>query len=247
MDKTQIARIAHEINRAYCEAIDDPVQVPWKNTKADLKVLIIDGVEFHLANEVTPEESHINWMEHKVQNGWIYGGIKDEEKKIHPCLVPYRDLPLVQKVKDYLFKAIVDQLSRKEDVTESKLPVKYIGHRVAYKDGIFQTGVYAKGETKLVPANIARQMFKHKDVYVNGDKTKAESIILETADKKSDSDPDNPVDIQDAIDSVMNMRDKAAILEFAATQFSNVRLDKRCTLDNLQQETIQMIHQYGLT
>lgn len=245
MDKTQIARIAHEINRAYCKAIGDFLQVPWKNTKADLKVSIINGVEFHLANDATPEESHINWMEQKIQDGWIYGGVKDEEQKKHPCLVPYQDLPLAQKVKDYLFKAVVDQLNRKEDVTESKLPVKYIGHRITYKDGIFQTGTYTKGETKLVPANVARQMFKHKDVYVNGDKTKAESIIVEIKDKKQD--PDSPIEIQDAIDSVMNMRDKSAVLEFAATQFSNVRLDKRCTLDNLQQETIQMIHQYGLT
>lgn len=245
MDKIQIAKIAYEVNRTYCSAIGDFISKPWGTVKPDIKATCINRVESCRANkDITPEESHINWMGHKLQNGWVYGESKDEEKKIHPNLVPYRDLPVQQKAKYSIFKGLVNQLSLREDVTERKFPVKYIGHRVTYKDGIYNTGVYTKNETKLVPANVARQMFRHIDVYVEGDTDNAETIVVE---KKVEPDQEDPVDIQDAIDSVMNMQSKEALLEFAATQFSNVKLDKRCTMDNLQQETVEMIHKYGLT
>jgi hypothetical protein len=47
-------------------------------------------------------------MQEKKAAGWIYGPVKDPEKKEHPCIVPYDQLPIEQRTKDYLFKAIVD-------------------------------------------------------------------------------------------------------------------------------------------
>lgn len=70
----------------------------------------MNGVEFHIKNKTTPEDSHKNWMEHKLKDGWKYGEVKDEVLKTHPCLVPYNELPENQKVKDYLFKAVVDSI-----------------------------------------------------------------------------------------------------------------------------------------
>ena len=66
------------------------------------------GVLFHLENEVTPEQSHVSWMREKTDNGWVYGEVKDPENKTHPCIVDYDKLPQEQRVKDHLFKAIVD-------------------------------------------------------------------------------------------------------------------------------------------
>jgi hypothetical protein len=57
--------------------------------------------------DTTPEDSHKNWLAHKVKDGWVYGPVKDVEKKEHPCMVPYEELPLEQRVKDYLFRAVV--------------------------------------------------------------------------------------------------------------------------------------------
>ncbi|CDQ41843.1 hypothetical protein [Virgibacillus salexigens] len=33
---------------------------------------------------------------------------EDAPDKTHPCLVPYNELPVEQKTKDYLFKAVID-------------------------------------------------------------------------------------------------------------------------------------------
>jgi hypothetical protein len=52
--------------------------------------------------DANPEDSHNSWLKEKQDDGWAYGTEKDTEKKLHPCFVPYEDLPEVQKAKDYL-------------------------------------------------------------------------------------------------------------------------------------------------
>lgn len=44
--------------------------------------------------------SHDNWMNLKQVEGWVYGEVKDPEKKTHPCMVPYAELPEAQRKKD---------------------------------------------------------------------------------------------------------------------------------------------------
>lgn len=56
--------------------------------------------DLDLLRKTLPEKSHQNWMEHKAADGWVYGPIKDPEKKTHHCMVPYGDLPEDQRKKD---------------------------------------------------------------------------------------------------------------------------------------------------
>ncbi len=107
-DAEKIARICHEVNRGYCRSIGDDSQPSWEEAPEWQKESVVNGVNFHLENETTPEQSHENWMAEKVAAGWVYGPIKDPEKKEHPCMVAYQELPAEQRTKDYLFKAVVD-------------------------------------------------------------------------------------------------------------------------------------------
>jgi len=60
-----------------------------------------NGVRFMLENPgVTPEVNHNNWMKKKTEQGWVYGETKDFEKKTHPDLVPFAELPEIEKNKD---------------------------------------------------------------------------------------------------------------------------------------------------
>lgn len=111
MKVDEIARLAHEVNRAYCTAIGDFSQPAWDDAPDWQIQSIINGVNFHLNNDATPEESHENWLKEKVAHGWVYGEKKDPEARTHPCVLPYDQLPLDQKVKDHLFRAIVKTLS----------------------------------------------------------------------------------------------------------------------------------------
>ena len=70
---------------------------------------ILDGVYFVLDNpNCTPEQQHNNWVYFKRADGWRYGSIKDFERKEHPCLVPYNELPEIQQRKDSVFRQTLD-------------------------------------------------------------------------------------------------------------------------------------------
>lgn len=121
MNIAQIARIAHETNRAYCASIGDDSQPTWDAAPQWQRDSAIKGVQFHLdchANGLTPSpsSSHDSWLEEKRAAGWTFGPVKDAEKKQHPCFVPYDELPMDQRLKDYLFGAIVAAFAKAQAV-----------------------------------------------------------------------------------------------------------------------------------
>lgn len=111
MNVEQVAQVAHELNKAYCESIGDTTQQEWKDAPDWQKESAIKGVNFHLENpQATPEHSHESWLKQKEAEGWKYGEVKDPEKKEHPCYRPYSELPESQKAKDYIFRQTVHSL-----------------------------------------------------------------------------------------------------------------------------------------
>ena len=109
--KTEIARVCHEVNRAYCASLGDTSQVAWEDAPEWQRESAIKGVDFHIANpDSKPSHSHDEWLREKAEAGWSYGPVKNPETKEHPCFVPYDELPREQQAKDYLFLAVVRAL-----------------------------------------------------------------------------------------------------------------------------------------
>lgn len=103
-----IARVCHEANRAYCQTLGDDSQAPWDSAPEWQRESSRNGVVFHLENlDASASASHENWLRVKERDGWKYGPVKDVERKEHPCCVPFDQLPVEQRRKDYLFRAIV--------------------------------------------------------------------------------------------------------------------------------------------
>ena len=108
----QIARVAHEVNRAYCEALGDTSQTAWDEAPKWQKDSAVIGVKAHLENPAwSPRESHELWVKTKMAEGWVYGPVKNPARKEHPCMVGYFELPIAQRAKDYIFKAVVGELA----------------------------------------------------------------------------------------------------------------------------------------
>jgi hypothetical protein len=106
-----IAKVCHQANKAWCESQGDLSQPDWADAPEWQVQSAINGVKFRLENpDAGPDAMHNSWSAEKVSQGWVYGEVKDAEKKTHPCLVPFDQLPLFQQKKDKLFSVIVDAL-----------------------------------------------------------------------------------------------------------------------------------------
>lgn len=107
-----IARVCHETNRAFCEAIGDTSQVPFDQAPDWQIDSTYAVVKMHIEHpEAGPYASHNAWMQEKIEAGWTYGPVKDAEAKTHPCLVPFHELPADQQMKDILFRNIVRMMT----------------------------------------------------------------------------------------------------------------------------------------
>lgn len=40
---------------------------------------------------------HEVWAQSRIEQGWTYGEERNDELKHHPCLVPYEELPEIEK------------------------------------------------------------------------------------------------------------------------------------------------------
>ena len=184
MDRTEIARVAHEINRAYCASLGDTSQPSWDDAPEWQKGSALAGVDMHLANpNATPENSHESWLAQKTAEGWKYGPVKDAQKKEHPCFLPYAELPPEQKAKDYLFRAVVHALKNAKPLQAAPAPrlaptiaapaadsslvaVQYVGRKPEWRDALYNTGLYfVADQVRNLPAHTSRQFLRHGDLF----------------------------------------------------------------------------------
>lgn len=102
------ARVAHEVNRAYCEIVGDHVHPSWNEAPEWQQQSSVGGVAAVVQNpDMTAEQVHESWVAQKELDGWVYGPELDVKQKKHPCMVLYEQLPEEQRAKDKLFRAVV--------------------------------------------------------------------------------------------------------------------------------------------
>ena len=61
---------------------------------------IILSTELNDLVEAMAKNVHEVWAESRILQGWTYGPERNDALKTHPCLVPYEDLPEVEKAYD---------------------------------------------------------------------------------------------------------------------------------------------------
>jgi len=81
------------------QSIDTPFgpylpQVPLKEEMDKAASLMHDEVE------AIAELNHDVWSAMRIAGGWRYGSKRDDDSKLHPCLVAYEHLPESEKAYD---------------------------------------------------------------------------------------------------------------------------------------------------
>lgn len=111
MTVEQIAKVLHQANKAVCEIHGDFSQVDWEQAEQWQRDAAIAGVQNVLNNpNLTSKEMHALWSAQKKAAGWVYGPVKDGQKKTHPCLIPYEELPQAEADKNNTIVALVNAL-----------------------------------------------------------------------------------------------------------------------------------------
>jgi hypothetical protein len=72
--------------------------------------VVLEGVRA-ARQGATPRQLFELWADAKRALGWTWGPMKDTDRKTHPNLVDYADLPAPQRDKDQVFLAIVTAMT----------------------------------------------------------------------------------------------------------------------------------------
>lgn len=152
--------------------------------------------------------------------------------------------------------------------------LQYIGFRPKMTDPLYGTGEWviseSGGTVKLVPADTARKMLKHTDVWrevvevevVDGDKgdasgkeedagddtgDKGEKVEVVGDDKGDSSGKESEEEATQAIrDQIASMQTKEAIINFIAANYAGYKVNGRLSLDNMKAQAVQIVDQYGV-
>lgn len=58
------------------------------------------GQELEALVEAMAKNVHDVWAQTRIEQGWRYGVQRNDAEKLHPCLVPYEELPESEKEYD---------------------------------------------------------------------------------------------------------------------------------------------------
>ncbi len=56
--------------------------------------------ELNVLIEQMAKNVHEVWAQSRIEQGWTYGNERSDALKQHPCLIPYEELPEVEKAYD---------------------------------------------------------------------------------------------------------------------------------------------------
>lgn len=71
----------------------------YKPNPVDTKDIVLDESLIEL-QELVAKNVHEVWAKGRIEEGWTYGEERNTEKKTTPCLVPYEELPEIEKEYD---------------------------------------------------------------------------------------------------------------------------------------------------
>ena len=93
----------------------------YKQTPEDTSNITLSDDILELAEKLA-KNTHDVWASSRINEGWKYGEKRDDNLKTTPCLIPYSDLPDIEKEYD-----------RNTSIETLKLIIKY-GYKIVKED-----------------------------------------------------------------------------------------------------------------
>lgn len=109
----RIAEVSYEAIRAYSYTLGEPLRAPWDHASEHRREATRRGVRGILLGHLRDARAaHDAWLSEHRAEGWNWGPIIDEHTRRHPALLPYEQLPQVQRTKGELCRAVVLAMDR---------------------------------------------------------------------------------------------------------------------------------------
>ena len=102
----RIAKGVHNVLITYCKASGDFSMKHWEEAEDWQREDTIKMVRATLKGGHSAAEEHGRWFKNKMEQGYVYGPEKNDDTSkgplTNPNMLPYRELPLYQRMKDDL-------------------------------------------------------------------------------------------------------------------------------------------------
>lgn len=118
-----IASVAHSVQKGIDHAFGLPELHPWGLMGEEYKARLCLSVRSILIHDKSAKSLHDAWMNRLMKEGWKLGEIKDNEKKTHPLLIPFDELPIEWKLRLRQLRAAVIPFRKTKDKERSNLIV----------------------------------------------------------------------------------------------------------------------------
>lgn len=120
------ARAAHNTLVTYCKLAGDYSIKEWDDAEGWQRDDTVKMVKAVLRGGHSPAEEHGRWFKTKVDKGYVYGAEKNDDAGkgalTNPAMVPYKELPLYQRMKDNLLMVVVIGMAGHYGLTVSRVP-----------------------------------------------------------------------------------------------------------------------------
>lgn len=108
-----IAKIAYEVVRSYCESVGDYTVDEWDKADKYVRDETILKVEMIIDNMAwSPEHAHEVWLDIMIDKGWIHGDVISWDAQEHPHISPYESLPQLYRITLEIFWGVVKELHK---------------------------------------------------------------------------------------------------------------------------------------
>ena len=132
--------------------------------------------------ELLARREHERWVARKVKTGWRYGDPRDDDKKLHPCIVPWADLTEDERVKDRLLVLHLPEIVAAAGMTMARcealdpLRIGVTGHRVLADLPLVRSGI-EKALARIEGSHPGRVLIAVSALAEGADQLVAEAVL----------------------------------------------------------------------